>query len=280
MQNTNWRNRPTAIERVDTSIDTVVYIDESGNANLAPVLKAIQAGKPVPESEKHFTIAACALAVNDLEEVASTVMEIKRRYWEDATFSYSGKTKRVCFHSREIRNRKDPFSPKLIDYGSFIADLSKMMADMPYVLYASHVDKEKHATRYVHPDSPYDLCLTFVLERIAKSLIGKSCIVILESRGTKEDKELLNHIKNLIDHGTQYTSPEKFQLIRGVYFNPKWSASDDSMKTFWGLELADLCAYPIHKFFAHNVTDASYNTLRPKMYGYPCIEGYGLKTFP
>ena len=160
-------------------------------------------------------------------------------------------------------------------------DLSNMMKAMPITLYASHIDKWKHINQYVHPALPYDLCMTFVLERIVINMkSNETCIIILESRGATEDKLLLKFIKNVLDYGTRYCSAESFKKVKGVYFNSKWSKIADDQKSYWELELADLCAYPIYKYFVHGTVDEACKTLLPKLHSYPMYEGRGLKSFP
>ncbi len=83
-------------------------------------------------------------------------MNLKRKYWNDALFNYDGKTKRISFHSREIRNRREAFNPSLIDYESFIVDLSQLMADLPLTIYASHIDKLRHVQQYAYPEERED----------------------------------------------------------------------------------------------------------------------------
>lgn len=279
--NSNWRNRPTHIDKVSRNIDYIISIDESGNSNLDQVLHATRQGSAVVESEKHFTITACSIAMSDFDRCRDMVMQVKNTYWEEALYDYSGKVKRVCFHSREIRGRKEAFSPKLIDYDGFMADLSQLISDAPIKLYASHVDKERHVRKYAYPLSPYDLCMTFVLERIIFDIPNdKTCVIIIEARGKKEDRALLEFIKNIVDNGTQYVSASCFKRIKGVYFNPKWCENAAGLKSYWPLELADLCAYPIQKYFVYGKEDQAFNTLLPKIMGFPNHMGKGLKSFP
>lgn len=279
--NSNWRNRPTTIDYISKSVDYIVSIDESGNANLKQVQKAKRNGTEVADSEKHFTVTACSIAMTDFETARDMVMELKRKYWKDALFEYKGNTKRVCFHSREIRGRKEAFTPDLIDYDAFIHDLSQMMATVPMTLYASHIDKERHVNKYIYPESPYDLCMTFVLERIMRDIPNNAtCIVVLEARGGKEDEKLLDHIKSLLDRGSRYYPADAFKKIRGVYFNPKWCQIANDKMSYWELELADLCAYPIQKYFVYGTQDKAFETLLPKISRYPYYHGKGLKSFP
>ena len=65
-----------------------------------------------------------------------------------------------------------------------------------------------------------------------------------------------------------------------VYFNPKWCKESDNKKSYWELEIADICAFPIHKYLSYGKTDKSFEVLESKLYGYPHTKGYGIKTFP
>ena len=279
--NSNWRNRPTTIDYIPKSIDWIINIDESGSPSLAQVLNAKRTGKAVVESERHFTVTAAAIKMQNFETARDMVMSLKNKYWKNALYSYKGVEKRVCFHSREIRGRREAFNPSLIDYDSFIADLSKLINDIPLTLYASHIDKVRHVNKYAYPMPTYDLCMTFVLERIIWDIgDNQSCIIILESRGKKEDKELLDFIKQLMRNGSQYCPSWAFQKIKGVYFNPKWCAMAQDKMSYWELELADLCAYPVQKFFVYGTQDKAFQTLLPKISHYPNYQGKGLKSFP
>lgn len=278
--NSNWRNRPTTIEHMSQSVNYLVGIDESGSANLKQVQKAKRKGIEPADSEKHFMIIACAINNNNLKRSQDRIMEIKNKYWKNGLFDYRGEVKRVCFHSREIRGKKGAFNPQLINYNNFINDLSLMMSEVPIKLYASHINKWEHVNQYSNPYLPYDLCMTFVLERIVIDIKDdETCVIVLESRGANEDKELLDFIKNIIDFGTQYVSAQAFKKIKGVYFNPKWCKCLDDKKSYWILELADLCVYPFYKYYAHGRQDQAFETLLPKLSGYPRYIGVGLKSF-
>lgn len=280
--NSNWRNRPTTIDYIDGSkINVVISIDESGSANLKQVIKAKRAGVPPVESEKHFTVTACTISMKDFVNARDMVMALKTKYWTDGLYIYKGTQKRVCFHSREIRGRKEAFHPDIIDYDAFVTDLSQLMATIPMRIYASHIDKERHVKQYLYPAEPYDLCMTFVLERILRDLpADQNCVVILESRGSKEDREVLDFIKRLIDHGSGYHPASHFSRIKGVYFNPKWCKMMNDKMSYWELELADLCAYPIQKFFVYGTEDPAFRVIVPKLSHYPHYMGKGLKSFP
>ena len=279
--NSNWRNRPTTIDYIPKTIDYIIGMDESGTSNLKQVQKAkMECIEPVG-GEKHFTGTACAIRNDDFETARDMVMKVKYKYWKDALFYYKGSNKRVCFHSREIRGRKEAFNPEIVDYCGFITDSSRMMENIPITLYASHIDKWKHINQYLYLVLPYDLCMTFVLGRIVRDMDANStAIIVLVSRGRNEDREILEFIKNVLDHGTRFLSADSFRKIQGVYFNPKWCKIAEDQKSYWELELAYLCAYPFYKYFVYGTVDEAYKTLLPKLSNYPNYLGKGLKSFP
>lgn len=279
--NSNWRNRPTTIDEIPTSIDWLIAIDESGSSDLSQVIKAKKSGEELNDGIKQFTVTACALRMKDFCSARDMVMTLKNKYWKNALFEYKGVEKRICFHSKEIRGRRDAFNPDIINYDSFITDLSQLMADVPITLFSANIDKWKHVNHYSYPDNPYNLCLDFVLERLMWQMSStENCYIILESRGRKEDKVLLNKIKYLLDNGNNYNPASNFSNIAGVYFNPKWCHVSNDKMSYWELELADLCAFPIHKYLAYGTEDEAFKVLKPKIFGYPNITGKGLKTFP
>ena len=269
------------MEYIPQNVDCIVNIDENGTGNLKKVLQAVKTGVPLPDSEKHFALTACLIHTRDFAAASEAVMSLKRRYWPDAMFCYGGKLKRVCFHSNEIRGHKGAFHPSVIDYDSFIVELSQLIATLPITVYAAHIDKVRHASRYIWPDSPYDLCMNFVLERIMRDIgPNERCVVVLESRGKQEDMQLLDQIKHLIDHGNRYNPASRFSKISGVYFNPKWSSEALCQKSYWALEIADVCSYPVYKFFAHGKRDKAFDVVETKFKSFPHYRGKGLKTFP
>lgn len=216
--------------------------------------------------------------INSKKEIVS----LKESHWEDGLYNYKGKLKRVCFHSHEIRKGKDAFSDIIIDKTKFITDLSNYMMNIEVDIFSSTLDKEAYCERYMNPVNPYDLCMNFILERFVKYYLksDEKAMIILEARGKTEDEKLLNHIKNIIDNGTYYVSSSYFKKIKGVYFNPKWCKEADDKKSYFGLEIADLVSYPIHKFNTKNCKDRAFECIEDKIYGFPKYGGRGIKKFP
>ncbi|MGI6299053.1 MAG: DUF3800 domain-containing protein [Saccharofermentanales bacterium] len=144
----------------------IAFIDESGTASLKNCKKALMNGSESSHNDRYFTITACLIKRSDYDALRDSVMEIKNKYWRDALYMYKEQEKRICFHSREIRGKMEAFSCKLIDYPAFIEDLSQLISTAPITLISSSIDKFGHIAKYKYPETPYALCMNFVLERI------------------------------------------------------------------------------------------------------------------
>lgn len=284
----NWRNRPKFIDFCPKEIDYIMFIDESGDSNLKGIKKKIDKEEEIKEGDRFFTITGCVINKNDLKNIAEVFIEIKNKYWKNGKYLYSNKKgqdkalKKVCFHSSEIRGRKSPFSKDDIEYDEFIMDLSKLMAGLSITIFSATIDKEQHCRKYLNPHNPYHLCLDFILERFVKHFLGKEekgCL-ILEARGKREDKIILDHIKNRIDNGTYFVPRTYFNKIKGAYFNEKWSKLDNCQKSYFGLECADLICYPINKYCRRGEKDLAFKAIEEKIYRYPTYFGQGVKKFP
>ena len=216
--NDNWRNRPTTIDTYPEEVTHIISIDESGDSNLKPIIKARYDGTNILLQDRFFTTLACMISTKDFFHAGRAVMDLKYKYWEDAKFRYQSEYRRVCFHSRDIRRRTGAFSPSLIDYDAFLSDLSKTIMSLPIQLFVSGIDKVKYVIETDYPESTYNTCMSFILGSLVKSLRGnESCIVICEARGTKEDKELLDYVKTLLRYGSRHLSPYEYNKALWIY---------------------------------------------------------------
>jgi len=188
--------------------------------------------------------------------------------------------KKVCLHSREIRRRTDAFDSKLIDYNSFINDLSSLINSLDYKIISVTIDKNKYLLKH-YQFNVYNTAMCFLLQRFIYTIPNnKNGIIMLEARGKDEDYLLLNEMKHIIfETGIKnILTKELQQKIGGIYFNPKWDNAYDI--TFSGLEIADLSSYPIHKYVRNNNKDKAFLMLENKIDKYPNYINKGLKIFP
>jgi hypothetical protein len=277
-----WWKRPKLIEYWDEEFDTIMAIDENGTTDLQGIRKnLVKLFTPEQDfQDRWFTITGVVISRECFPQFREDMTSLKTDYWQEGNFDYKAGSKRVVFHSREIRKRVGPFNPKLIDIFSFMEDLSDLISTTPFTTFSASIDKAMHVLKYSNPYPVYNLCLEFILERYCRLLReqGKTGMLLLESRGKKEDKLLLKYIVGLLNNGNRYWNKNDFSCIKGVYFNPKWDRPGNG--SFILLELADLVSYPIHKYLRSDVEDKSFSVVQQKLHNYPHFFGYGLKKFP
>lgn len=279
-----WRKRPTLVEYFPWEATHVVFLDENGDSDMSYLIKCKEKGMEVNTSSRYFGLTSVIISREDFGDVQKAIIDFKNKYWKpDGCFEFSDGVKKVCLHSREIRRGTGPFSKSVIkDHDAFMEDLSLTIQSLPISLTSAFIDKEKLYNKYKRLAlSPYDLATTFVLERLVKGQLKDTdkAIIVLESRGKGEDAKLLSDIINLLDYGTDYVSKKQFSKIIGVYFNPK-RCPNNCEKSYYGLEIADLCAYPIFSYCRGGKTSRPFNLLKTKIYGFPYCKGYGIKIFP
>lgn len=266
----SWENRPTILHNIDESVDFIMAIDENGIPSLKNLLR------PTNDLLQWFTITGVVFSKENLDVFIKNTTEIKNKHWYNGCFN----NKRVVFHSRDIRKKIGAFNPKIIDNNNFLNDLLNLISNNEYTVFSSSIDKFAHVRSYINPYPVYDLCLEFILERFCFKLnsTNKSGIIVVESRGSKENKLLLDTALKIITNGNRYHDSTFFSNIKGIYFNPK--RTKDKKLSFPHLELSDLISYHIHNFVKNNKKSSEYLLIEPKLYNYPNFTGYGMKLFP
>jgi len=264
----DWNEGPCRIDTLE-NVDCIFSIDENGNSTL-------KNAHLFDDNNKLFTITGVYIETEYNNLIRDQLMEIKNKYWEDGLFQ----GKRVVFHSKEIRKKQGPFNPKLINYIDFKNKLNDFLSGLPVKMYSATIDKFEHNNRYINPYPVYELGVEFIIERFCFDLRrkNKQGVVLLESRGFKEDCLVLSKLKNLLESGNDYNSEDNFSCISGVYFNPK--RTSDGRQSYWPLEISDILSYRIHRFIRTGIEDEDFVCIKDKIFGYPDFEGKGLKIFP
>ena len=268
----NWKNEPLSIEDCDlTNIDHVISMDETGT----PTLKNIDIFTPLNKSL--FTLTGLVIDKTSINSIAELVVDLKSKYWVDG--DYAGK--RVVFHSRDIRKKQGAFNPQVIAYSNFLQDLDELIEELPVNICSACIDKPAHNNHYLYPDPTYQLSLGFILERLTFRFkwLHESGVIFLESRGHKEDAELLAQIVDILDYGSRYVNSSDLSCIKGIYFDKKLNSS--KRKSYWPLELADVISYRIHDAVRKNDFESKkFTAIRNKLIDFPDYKGHGLKIFP
>ncbi|MBI9045937.1 MAG: DUF3800 domain-containing protein [Anaerolineaceae bacterium] len=241
-------------------------MDENGNHDL----KKVDKNFPV------FCLSSCIFENRYYNEVAQKkVDEFKNRF-----FGYTD----VILHSRDIRKRLGEFSFLKNDNlrQDFYDGINCLISSLNYYIISVVIWKGELLSNYgVNAYNPYSFSLELIMERfcrISKNLGDCNGIIIAESRGKNEDKQLKETYKTLHTKGNQYT--KNMGEIKNLYTEKK-------SKNLPGLQIADLVSYPIaRKVISPNKENLSFEILCNKIYsgknslGYDSILGFGLKIFP
>jgi len=242
-----------------------LFLDETGDHGLNSVDKNF----PL------FLLCGCIVEENDLKKIVNKVNSLKHKYFG---------TTEIILHSRNIRKCEGAFQI-LFDLGlkeQFYKDLNLILDESRYCLLGSGIQKEKHIKKYGKgAKDPYSLSLSFVVERLIFYLDNLNeevrVRILVEERGKKEDRMLLSHFNSIVDRGTYYLNADRLrQKITGLSFHGKY-------ENIPGLQIADLCAYPMARRLLHPKEPyIPFTIIEKKIY---CNKegrymGWGLKLFP
>lgn len=241
------------------------FLDETGDHGLSYV----------DENFPLFLLCGCLFRTDELDDSKTKINNFKRKYF---------KTTEVVLHSREIRKCEGAFQI-LFDLNlkaEFYKDLNKILEDAVYKIIAAGINKEEHIKKYGKgAKDPYSLSFSYIIERLIfclDSLDKKGVVEIeVERRGKKEDKMLLSHFNSVLDLGTFYLSSNRLkEKIIDFKFRGK-------RENIIGLQIADLCAYPLARHFLNPEEPyVPFEIIEKKIY---CnkngeYDGWGLKLFP
>lgn len=239
----------------------IVYVDESGS----PSLKDIDPQNPM------FTLAFCIFRkTHYTRHIVPEVQDLKFRFWgEDG----------VILRSYDIRKERGPFAI-LRDAAvreNFLEQMNATIRNAEFVLIAAVIRKDLLVRKYSDPNDPYEIAMTFCMERVARWLHehdqdGLTTHIAFEQRGHPADRDLELAFRRVCDGANQYGDmPDLAFVLR------------DKKHNSTGLQFADLVAYPISRKAVNSeqpnrAFDIIANKFRCSAAGK--IEGYGLKIFP
>lgn len=260
-----WQDKPTKIESKIRDNSFIVAIDESGTNYITPD----------NDLYRYFTMGAVIIPENEFDTVEKMIIELKNKYWVNGVFD----NKKVVLRSRDIKKGAGAFHKNIINREEFIEDLKTLLNEIKVMLICVNFDKSKLYDGF-SSDRVYTYATEMIFERIAYELQsnGKKSIVIMESRGRKEDRITLNKVKFLNKSGNEFVRNVFFRNINGVYFNPKRSSC--GLKSYWSLEIADLLTYIVHRNITKNDNSEEFDVIKTKFRNYPNYNSYGLKKFP
>lgn len=260
----NFNNKKNKVLQKGFS-DFIVYVDESGDHNLASIDKDY----PI------FVLAFCIFYKNHYSNIVVPKLQ-------QLKFEYFGHDL-VILHEHEIRKEKGDFNifKAKEEREEFINALNNIIENSNFVLASCVIEKEK----IKDSDSlsnPYHIALKYCLETLYDFVSEKGqqnleTHVVVERRGAKEDGELELEFRRICD-GENKTSKQLPFKIRMA------NKSSNSA----GLQLADLVARPIGRHVLNpSQANRAFEILKRKFY---CEGGreklgekytsWGLKQFP
>lgn len=240
----------------------IVYLDETGDHSLE-------------KEDKDFPVFALVMMVFDLEQYRNTIVPMMNRL----KFDYF-RHECVTIHSRNIRKAQDDFGflTDLVKKREFYDRINELMSAPGYDLIATVIRKQEHKAKFGgDAANPYDLALTFAMERLLLLLEAEEqteVYLIAEARGKREDHDLRLSFRETVTCGTDFIPAARFKKIAfHLHFKPK------AMNVV-GTQMADLAAYPIARYVINPAKPTpAYNIIQNRFYvGSGLIRG--LKVFP
>lgn len=241
------------------------FLDETGDHSLSFV----------DENFPIFLLCGCLISETELKAFEKALNEFKYDFFN---------TTEAVLHSREIRKCEGSFQilfdMKLKE--NFYKHLNSLMKKYEYTIIGAAINKTEHIKRYGKgARDPYAISMSFILERLIfrmDNFSEKAKVSIkVEKRGKREDRLLISDYNSIIDSGTYYVSSERFvdRIIDFKFHSKK--------ENIIGLQLADLCAYPLARYIINPKEPyVPFIVIKKKLY---CdnkgrFDGWGLKIFP
>lgn len=222
-----------------------------------------------------FLLCGCLIREDRLISIEDAINVFKLKYF---------RTEKVILHSREIRKCEGAFQI-LFDLdvkAIFYRELNSILSGHDFLIIASGINKESLIKKYGRSaKDPYTLSLSFIIERLVffleKADKAANVEILVEERGKREDQQLLSHFNSITDRGTDYLAPGR------IHGKIKRFGSHPKKENITGLQVADLCAYPLARYVLEPESPYQpYEIIKNKIYRNEKgeIEGWGLKVFP
>ena len=240
----------TAFHSADGNVrysDYIIYADESGDPNPA----SVDANYPV------FVLNFCIFRKDIYATSALPAMT-------EFKFQHFGHDM-VVLHERDIRRRLLPFALLHNEYSRnvFMQGLNRIMAEMDFAIIATLIDKRKLTDERNIYLSAFRLCLRQSHEYLgSRGQSGRITHIVLESRGSREDRELAREIQDAQTNTNRLNEPlDGFE----VEFADKKTNSV-------GLQIADLTARPIGVHWINpGQSNRAWELLQPKLFRTPLV---------
>lgn len=241
--------------------DYIVYLDEGGDHSL----DVIDRQYPI------FVLSACVFRKRDYSAtVVPSFLDLKFRFFGHDM---------VVLHSRDIRKAQGPFSilQNAQVRQDFLAAINAAVANAPFTLVTAIIDKRRLTRHSAQPDNPYQIALTFCMERVFSHLQGlqqhhATTPMVVECRGKKEDADLELSFRRTAQGNNVHNLPLPFEV---VFADKKTNST--------GLQLADLVSHPIGRHYLDPAQpNHAYGVVEPKFLRNPSrsTDSWGREVLP
>lgn len=239
-----------------------LFLDECGDQNLT----SFDPSFPI------FTLCGIIVSQEQLDIITEKINALKKEFWGD---------KKVILHSRDIRKCQNGFEIffDLDVKRRFYEQINEILQEKMYVIVCCSILKEPYIRQYGRLNDVYGQSLSYIMERtvfyldnFANNSIHLTTIV--ECRGKKEDKALLDYYNKVSDRGTYWVTSAR---IRNYFKEFEMRRKSDNLI---GLQIADLVAYPITRHVLDgDAINLAFDVIKENIYQ---KDGklYGMKVFP
>ncbi len=239
-----------------------LFLDECGDQNLT----SFDPSFPI------FTLCGIIVSQEQLDIITEKINALKKVFWGD---------KKVILHSRDIRKCQNGFEIffDLDVKRRFYEQINEILKEKMYVIVCCSILKEPYIRQYGRLNDVYGQSLSYIMERtvfyldnFANNSIHLTTIV--ECRGKKEDKALLDYYNKVSDRGTYWVTSAR---IKNYFKEFEMRRKSDNLI---GLQIADLVAYPITKHVLdEDAVNLAFDVIKDNIYQKD-RKLYGMKVFP
>lgn len=224
-------------------MNLLVFIDESGTSDL----------EHIPADFPALCLCLVFIPSDDYASaIVPPLVSFKLQHW---------KREDVILHSTAIRNGTGDFAflqkRPPAERAAFLDSLFTLFAPLPFTLRPIVIRKDWHKDRYGEDaNDPYWLAAMFALERIcehAEKLGYKDISVVIEKREKRQNQDIQERLDIFLARGSSFYDAGNIErgIRRERYQALKWQiVFVDKKSNSYGLQIADLCAWPIAKHFA------------------------------
>ena len=247
---------------IDSRKQYYLFLDECGDQNLSSFDPLF----PI------FTLCGIVVSQEQLDAISEKINALKKEFWGD---------KKVILHSRDIRKCQNGFEIffDLDVKRRFYERINDVLKEKVYTIVCCSILKEPYIRQYGRLNDVYGQSLSYIMERTVFYLddiqIDNIHLnTVVECRGKREDKALLDYYNKVLDRGTYWVTSER---IKKYFREFEMRRKSENLV---GLQIADLVAYPITRHVLdEDAVNLAFDIIKDNIYS---RDGklFGMKVLP